>query len=85
MTSEMLEEMFKGDSADMCARKFRWGDERTLQACADAERGPPSALAEILNLLWVGHERGYRKSRGEILENVLHTFLVWVHFLLIHA
>ena len=28
-------------------RFFRWGDERTHQACADGERGPPSTLAEI--------------------------------------
>ena len=50
MTSEGLGEVFKGDSADMCAGKFplvSMGGERTHQACADGERGPPSARAEI--------------------------------------
>jgi hypothetical protein len=47
MTSERLGEMFKGDSADMCARKFP-GGQANGQACADGERGPPSARAEIL-------------------------------------
>jgi hypothetical protein len=45
-----VEEMFKGDSAETPAKNFRlWrcGDERTRQACADGERGPPSARAEI--------------------------------------
>ena len=51
MTSERLGEMFKGDSEDTFAGNFRscrWGDERTRQACADGERGPPSARAEII-------------------------------------
>ena len=53
MTSERLGEMFKGDSADMCAGKFplvSMGVERTRQPCADGERGPPSARAEIFLL-----------------------------------
>jgi hypothetical protein len=43
--------MLKCDSADMCAGKFMFvsmGDDRPRQACADGERGPPSARAEIL-------------------------------------
>ena len=50
MTSEGLGEMFEGDSADTCARKFpfmlMWG-RANGPACADGERGPPSARAEI--------------------------------------
>ena len=49
-TSERLGEMFKGDSADMCAGKFSlvsMGGQADRQACADGERGPPSARAEI--------------------------------------
>ena len=50
MTSEGLGEMFKGDSADMCAGKFSlvsMGGQADRQACTDGERGPPSARAEI--------------------------------------
>jgi hypothetical protein len=50
MTSEVLGEVFKGDSADMCAGKFplvSMGGRANGQACADGERGPPSARAEI--------------------------------------
>ena len=50
MTSEGLGEMFEGDSADMCAGKFPlmlMGGRADRQACADGERGPPSARAEI--------------------------------------
>jgi hypothetical protein len=53
MTSEWLGEMFKGDSAYMCAGKFplvsMWG-QANGQACADGERGPPSARGEIFNI-----------------------------------
>ena len=48
MTSEGLGEMFEGDSADTCARKFPlmlMGGRANGPACADGERGPPSALA----------------------------------------
>ena len=51
MTSEGMGEVFKGDSADMCAGKFplvSMGGRANGQACADGERGPPSAQAEIL-------------------------------------
>ena len=44
MTSEGLGEMFKGDIADMCAKKcllMSMGDERPRQACTDRERGLP--------------------------------------------
>ena len=54
MTSEGLGEMFEGDSADMCARKFplvSMGGRADRQACVDGERGPPSARAEILILI----------------------------------
>ena len=50
MTSEGLVEVFEGDSADMCAGKFplvSMGGRANGQACADGERGPPSAQAEI--------------------------------------
>jgi hypothetical protein len=60
MTSERLGEMFKCDSADMCNGKFPlvlmiWGDERTRQACADGEQGPPSVLAELNNASCKAH------------------------------
>ena len=54
MTSEGLGEMFEGDSADTCARKFSlmlMGGRANSQVCADGERGPPSALAEIVSIL----------------------------------
>ena len=50
MTSEGLGEVFKGDSADMCGGKFPlllMGGRANDQACADGERGPPSARAEF--------------------------------------
>ena len=50
MTVEGLGEMFEGDSADMCGKKFllmSMGGRANGQACADLERGPPSAQAEI--------------------------------------
>ena len=53
MTSQGLGEVFKGDSADMSAGKFplvSMGGQANGQACADAERGPPSARAEIIQL-----------------------------------
>ena len=46
MTSEGLGEMFEGDSADMCAGKFP-----LVSMGGRAERGPPSALAEIFFIL----------------------------------
>ena len=51
MTSEGLGEMFEGDSADMCAGKFllvSMGAKRRVSRAQTQERGPPSALAEIL-------------------------------------
>jgi hypothetical protein len=51
MTSEGLGDMFEGDSADMCGGKFPpmlMGGRANGQACADGERGPPSASAECL-------------------------------------
>jgi hypothetical protein len=50
MTSEVLVEVFKGDSADKCAGKFplvSMGGQANGQAFADGERGPPSARAEF--------------------------------------
>ena len=50
LTSEWLGEVFEGDSADMCTGKFplvSMGGQANGQACADGERGPPSARAEI--------------------------------------
>jgi hypothetical protein len=52
MTSERLGEVFEGDSADTFAEKFPLVSLRgraNRQACADGERGPPSARAEICN------------------------------------
>jgi hypothetical protein len=52
MTSEGLGEVFEGDSADTCGGKFpllSMGGRVNGQACADGERGPPSARAEIVN------------------------------------
>ena len=46
MTSEGLGEMFEGDSADTCGGKFPlmlMGGRANGPACADGERGPPSA------------------------------------------
>ena len=34
-------------------RSCRWGDEWKRQACADGERGPPSARAEIQEVFLV--------------------------------
>ena len=54
MTSKGLGEVFEGDSADMCAGKFplvSMGGRANGQACADGERGPPSARAEILQMV----------------------------------
>ena len=53
MTSEGLGEMFEGDSADTYAGKFplvSMGGRADRQACADGERGPPSARAELVQL-----------------------------------
>jgi hypothetical protein len=52
MTSEGLGEVFKCDSADMCAGNFPlmpMGRRADRQACADGERRPPSAQAELVN------------------------------------
>ena len=50
MASEGLGEVFKGGSADMCAGKFplvSMVGQANGQACADGERGPPSARVEF--------------------------------------
>ena len=50
MTFEGLGEMSEGYSADTGAGKFplvSMGGRADRQACADGERGPPSALAEL--------------------------------------
>ena len=57
MTSEGLGEMFEGDYADMCGRKFplvSMGGRAETR-----ERGPPSALAEILSFSCLGKEWKY--------------------------
>jgi hypothetical protein len=56
MTSEGLGEVFKGDSAETCGGKFplvSMGGRADRQACADRERGPPSARAEFFLKLWI--------------------------------
>ena len=48
MTLEGLGEVFEGESADTCAEIFLlmlMGGRTNGQACADGERGPPSARA----------------------------------------
>ena len=53
MTSEGLGEMFEGDSADTCARKFPlmlMGERANGPACTDVERGPPSASVAIIDI-----------------------------------
>ena len=52
--------MFKGDSC-------RWGDEWTRQACADGERGPPLALAQIKSQSW--------SSNGNHVMSILQVLL----------
>ena len=55
MTSEGLGEMFEGYSADTLAGKIplvSTGGQADRQACADRERGPPSARAEILSVIF---------------------------------
>ena len=57
MTSEGLGEMFEGDSTDTCAGKFplvSMGGQADRQACADGERGTPSARAEFS--IWLLHK-----------------------------
>jgi hypothetical protein len=57
MTSEGSGEVFEGNSADTCAGKFplvSMGGQVNGHACADGERGPPSARAEILGEI-LGH------------------------------
>ena len=54
MTLEGLGEVFKGVSSDTCAVKFplvSMGGRANGQACADGERGPPSARVEIFNII----------------------------------
>jgi hypothetical protein len=56
MISEGLGEVCEGDSADTCSEKFPLVSMRGRangQACADGERGPPSARAEIFQQLSV--------------------------------
>jgi hypothetical protein len=53
MNLEGLGEVFNDDSADMCAGKFPlvlMVGRANGQACADGERGPPSAQAEFSKL-----------------------------------
>jgi hypothetical protein len=52
MTSEGLGELFKGDSANMCAGKFPFVlmvGRANGQVCAEGERGQPSVRANIFN------------------------------------
>ena len=53
ITSEGLGEMFEGDFADRCVKKFPiilMGDEQHRQACTDREQRPPLARTEFLTL-----------------------------------
>ena len=85
MTSEGLGEMFEGDSADTCAGKFplvSMGGRADRQACADGERGPPSARAEIVMFMSLCQNRILRQKESvesqkqcflsKIKENVLY-------------
>ena len=73
MTSEGLGEVFKGDSADTCGGKFpqvSMGGRANGQACADGERGPPSARAEIFTIMKSVHCCNiYKESYDEIWNN----------------
>ena len=56
MTSEGLGEVLEGDSANMCSGIFPlvlMGGRVNVQACADSEREPPSARAEILRIFFL--------------------------------
>jgi hypothetical protein len=50
MTSEGLGELFEGDSADTCAKKFPLVSMGG-RACADGERGPPSSNEGMVKFL----------------------------------
>ena len=50
MTSDRLGEMFKGDSADMCAGKFLLvliGGRAETSSVRNGEQGPPPERAEL--------------------------------------
>ena len=55
MTSEGLGELFEGDSEDTVTGKFpivSMGAERRVLRAQTLERGPPSALAQILTTVY---------------------------------
>ena len=68
MTSEGLEEIFEGDSADTCGEKIPLVSlvaERRVESAQTRKRGPPSAPAEIskvaILLFWQqGHMQSFR-------------------------
>ena len=71
MTSEGLGEMFEGDSADMCARKFplvSMGAEQRVSRAQTRERGPPSVLAEILYYNSLEKTNTTRKAKRHIIK-----------------
>jgi hypothetical protein len=60
--------VFEGDSADTCAGKFplvSMGGRVNGQACADGERGPPSARAEIYHFKLHTKEHNKLEFRGD--------------------
>ena len=53
MTSEGLEEMFEGDSADMCVEKFllmSMGGRVECLACEDSLARTPISIAELFGI-----------------------------------
>jgi hypothetical protein len=76
MTLEGLGELFKGDSADMCAGKFPlvlMGGRADRQACEDGERGPPSARAEIFE--YISFHFGYINLTVPLLKDAFFNCL----------
>jgi hypothetical protein len=53
-------------------RSCRWGDDWTLQACVDGERGPPSTRVEInkVFILFYFNFWGHLRQLYEILYNI---------------
>ena len=62
--------MFAGDSADKCAGKFSlvlMGGERRVSRAQTWERGPKSALAEILSQVFIAEKRRLRELRSRFM------------------
>jgi hypothetical protein len=74
--------VFKGDSADMCAGKFplvSMGGRADRKACADGERGPPSARAEIFFIVFHMYENASKPYCSNRFYNWPNMALQMVH------